>query len=314
MEPAVQAVLASNPDIIKDSIGLFACGSTLGNLLRCARGNGNPFRMLVEVVGNTVFFIRHENSPTELIPGIVGYGHTFPEAYTTSDKEVKGSDLHQHIIRYEFFGLQCLLRFEADGYLKDKVPSNSPVKAPKAAKAATLEDLTSHLQDSSVATVPSTAGEDLHVIHRGQSVPQSAVFDLKTRSFKKRATDTLAGELPRLWIRQIPNFILAYHAYGHFDDIQVQDVHHEIVKWQGENESSLRLLGVLLRTIVDFARNQSNGKVVVHYSSLGIIEFRKPSGSFGKVLSASSRKQWSPKSTKLVGHEATPVGRDSGLV
>jgi DNA-directed RNA polymerase subunit H (RpoH/RPB5) len=37
------------------------------------------FRMIVELVGQTVFLVRRENSPTERIPNVRGYGHTFPE-------------------------------------------------------------------------------------------------------------------------------------------------------------------------------------------------------------------------------------------
>lgn len=64
----------------------------------------------------------------------------------------------------------------------------------------------------------------LKVLRGGNQVPQSAVFDLKTRSIKKMDVDTIAEELPRLWISQIPNFILAYHTQGVFNDIQIHDV------------------------------------------------------------------------------------------
>ena len=61
-------------------VDIIGCGNTLNNLFRFARGDAASFRMLVEVIGNTVFFIRRENSPTEVYTGIRGYGHTFPEA------------------------------------------------------------------------------------------------------------------------------------------------------------------------------------------------------------------------------------------
>ena len=50
----------------------------MGNLLRFVRSIDKPFRFSVEVVDSTVFFVRKENQPDELIDGVRGYGHTFP--------------------------------------------------------------------------------------------------------------------------------------------------------------------------------------------------------------------------------------------
>src|SRR5437764_7357210 len=108
----------------------------MGNLLRFVRKIDKPFRFHVEVVGNTVFFIRREISPTELIPNVRGYGHTFPEAYTTWETDARGSESHQRIVMYTFGGLKCLVRFESDGYLRDLVPSNGPQKSHTSRKSA----------------------------------------------------------------------------------------------------------------------------------------------------------------------------------
>ena len=130
MQPAITTVLKTEKISKPESIDIFACGSTLGNLLRFARQQDlKPFRMIVEVIDNTVFLIRRENSPREKIQGVRGYGHTMPEAYTTWKKEVKGSISPQRIVQYEFAGLQCLVRFESDGYLPSLAPGLS-IKAP----------------------------------------------------------------------------------------------------------------------------------------------------------------------------------------
>ena len=121
LEPAVRALLKEHEDLETQEIDLFACSSTLGSLLRFVRRVDKPFRFFVEVVGNTVFFTRHENSPTQLVEGVKDYGHTFPEAYSTWDADVKGSASHQRLLKYDFAGLDCILRFECDGYIKSKV-------------------------------------------------------------------------------------------------------------------------------------------------------------------------------------------------
>jgi hypothetical protein len=41
-----------------------------------------PFRFDVDLIGDTVFFVRRENSPTGVIKDVRGYGHTFPENIT----------------------------------------------------------------------------------------------------------------------------------------------------------------------------------------------------------------------------------------
>lgn len=65
-----------------------------------------PFRFDVDLIGDTVFFVRRENSPTGVIKDVRGYGHTFPEKYYTSwEAETRGSISHQRIIQYEFGGL-----------------------------------------------------------------------------------------------------------------------------------------------------------------------------------------------------------------
>ncbi|KAK4988333.1 hypothetical protein LTR66_007345 [Elasticomyces elasticus] len=60
------------------------------------------FRFDVDAIEDTVFFVRKESSPTELIANLQGYGHTLPEAYSTWDPGVGRSCSHQRIIKYGF--------------------------------------------------------------------------------------------------------------------------------------------------------------------------------------------------------------------
>ncbi|KAJ5504067.1 hypothetical protein N7463_006941 [Penicillium fimorum] len=149
LEPMVQAILTDKPGFSMTGVDIIACNSTMGNLLRFALGHDKPFRMLVEVLGNTVFFIRRENSPTEMIPDVYGYGHTFPEAYTTWSARVGGSESHQRVMEYKFAGMQCLIRFEADGFLPDLVPDTEEIKqdpvSPK--DNITLEEVLSSMEE-----------------------------------------------------------------------------------------------------------------------------------------------------------------------
>ncbi|ROT34525.1 hypothetical protein SODALDRAFT_329776 [Sodiomyces alkalinus F11] len=273
-EPTVEAVMRMNC-IEGEKVGpidLVACGSTLGNLLRFVRGEGRQFRMLVEVVGSTVHLIRRENSPKEIIPDVHGYGHSFPEAYTEWDGDVRGSASHQRILRYEFAGLGCLVRFEGDGYLPEKSESILKKKQDQdGAKGeerstASLETISDKLATAHVASVtPQTDANSnsLQVSFRGRVVPQEAMFDLKTRSIKRDPEQVVAEELPRLWLAQIPNFILARHQFGFFNDIQIKDVREEVRAWESANADALLRFARLLHRIVDVARDREDGKMEI---------------------------------------------------
>lgn len=188
MAPVVHAIVESDPDYDFASTDLFACGSTLGNLLRFARGIDKAFRFNVEVIGETVFFVRKENDPKEVIKDVRGFGHTFPEAYITWEHSVKSSETHQRIVRYQFGGLECLVRFESDGYIRETpfVNDITPVKI-----AVKQDDVLQAFQDTAIShpSHSTTRKSDaVKIRHGGSVVTQESVFDLKTRSGKYKKT------------------------------------------------------------------------------------------------------------------------------
>jgi hypothetical protein len=266
-------------------VNIVACGSTIGNLLRFARGVDldRSFRILVEKVGETVHLIRRENSPREKIEGVRGFGHTFPEAYTTWDSAVKRSTSHQRILSYQFGGLDLMVRFEGDGYV-----SSSPVA--KTVKGHAFDEL----EGLGITESLSNGTGKLKVSDRGESVPQSSVFDLKTRSFMAREKDHLGEQLPRLWIAQVTQFLLAYHERGLFRDsnIEIKNVKADITEWQDLNQPSLKRLAALLRLIIDKAHASKDGRLEIVWSNSGSLEIRKQLSDAGDVLSEPVRKQW----------------------
>ncbi|KAJ9255513.1 hypothetical protein DTO212C5_9143 [Paecilomyces variotii] len=279
MEPMVQAILAHKPDFSLQSVDIVACGSTLEYLLRFIRGEDKSFRILVEVVGTTVFFMRRENSPDEVIPDIHGYGHTFPEAYTTWSAKVKGFESHQRVMKYDFAGMSCLVRFGADYYLPP--PTQNYSSRSSGEDPTEVEDnLLSSIERATISNVPSSGGskrdpKSLKISAGGERISQSAIFDLKTRSIRKKDEDTLDIELPRLWISQIPNFIL-------------------ITQWEEDQQASLAKFAELLNKIVSFARSSESGRFeITHEDSAAVLELRAQCADAGRVLPASVAKEWS---------------------
>ncbi|KAJ5771639.1 hypothetical protein N7520_002168 [Penicillium odoratum] len=299
LEPMIQAILVDKPDFCVRDLDIVGCGSTLGNLLRFARGKSPAFRVLIEVIGNTVFFRRRENSPKETIQNIQGFGHTFPEAYTMWGESVRKSESHQRLINFDFANMNCLVRFEADGYLPDLIPGALKARQNPLSSKSDMEpeDLLSSIQGAAISTVhPAITQKEsgpLRIFEGGRYIPQCAIFDLKTRSARKANIDTLSEEMARLWIRQIPNFVLAYHKSGKFDDIRVQDVREEMERWEECQQPGLQKFATLLEMVISFARSTEDGKLEIEHEEEGKdLNLRIPGGIFGSVLPPALADMW----------------------
>jgi hypothetical protein len=314
MEPAILAALNASPELCAErKVDVVACGSTLGNLLRFVRGQDKLFRILVEVVEGTVFFIRRENSPRELIPNVRGFGHTFPESYTTWDSDVKGSTSHQRLLSYCFGRLQFLVRFEADGYVSEANYNTSPTKAAQSASdPSSLADLLGSLDTTSISSNQKSSESRLCIKSAGKQIDQSLVFDLKTRSARKRDQDTLGEELPRLWVAQLQKFVLAYHEDGRFNDIRILNVRDKVEEWEKTQKKALSMLAALIHRIIGLVRDQPAGKLEVCHTQIGTMEIREQLPDAGDALSPAVKAMWSARS-KTKDEESDLEKGDSGL-
>lgn len=284
-----------------EAVDIVACSSSLGNLLRFIRGEEKPFRILVEKVGNTVFFIRREKSPTEKIPDVKGYGHTFPEAYTTWDRDVKSSTSHQRVLRYSLGGLQCLVRFEADGFISGDADSLT-----KRAIQHDMHEQSLLSNEASLVTafgevgvrtesLPSETPKDgLTSRQAGRHVPQHQVFDLKTRAEWKKDQDTISQELPRMWLTQLNKFIMAYHKGGIFNDVEIHNVRDQVLQWERSNSEAIAGLLSLIRRIISTAKRVEDGKFEVCHMKdrVGVLQFRRQLIDAGRALSPETRDKW----------------------
>jgi hypothetical protein len=293
MAPVVHAVVEADPECDAAGIDLFACGSTLGNLLRFARGIDKTFRFNVEVVGETVFFIRKENDPKEVIKDIRGFGHTFPEAYTTWEHSVKGSETHQRIIRYVFGGLNCLVRFESDGYLREAPAANDTTPAKT---TVNQDDLFQAFESAVISQPPSTTiskPDAVRIKYGGSAVPQQSIFDLKTRSGKHKREIDMSDIHPALWIKQVSNFIVAYHdGRGLFEDIRVQNVKNDVQAWAADNRDGIRRFATLLDMIVGIARSNASKLLEVYCPGMDRLEIRNQYGDGVHALPADLVDRW----------------------
>ncbi|KAL9034174.1 MAG: hypothetical protein Q9214_007165, partial [Letrouitia sp. 1 TL-2023] len=193
-----------------------------------------------------------------------------------------------------FAGLSCLVRFEADGYHR-YIAKEEP-QVVQAATSSEADDLASQFADLS-SKAPSTQSHStmdtsLTMIHGGKQIPRAAIFDLKTRSFLKKDQDTLGEELPRLWVSQIPNFVLAYHKSGIFDEIQVRNVTQEVESWERENQAIIRNFAFLLRKILSLVTSIEGKKLELHRRELSVLEIREQTKDVGQSLSPDIEIRW----------------------
>lgn len=291
------SIMKMHPSSPKD-LELFACGSTLGNLLRFVDGSDQPFRILVNVVDNVVHLIRREKSPLETVVGIQGFGHTFPEANTTWDDEVRDSTSHQRILRYRLDGINTLIRYEADGYLPpaSDARSSKPESKPKAQHHDKAPDDADILLDGLKVTtkVWKKTAEHRQLVIRsgGEVVPQDRVFDLKTRTHKRKNDDILGGELHRLWLRQMEHFVLGFHQYSVFQDVTVHDIKDKLLEWERSHQRLISSLSSLLRIIMRKARGREDGRLEVVYAGSGPLEIREQLADAGEMLSDKTLGEW----------------------
>lgn len=270
MEPAVHSIYELNHDFNTSKIDVLGCGNTFGSLLSFARNEERTFRLAVERIGETIFLVRKTNTQKELIDDVRGYGHSFPEAYTVLEPGVQGSISHQRIISYDFAGLQCMIRTECDGYLSDKSSAIDSISHKNGdnknnIKITSSDDINSERAQSLTTTLSSLTiahqSDKLILRKAGNSIHQRAIFDLKTRSIKRKGNIDMSEFLPRLWANQTPNFILAWHRSGNFDEIEIKDVRDDISNWEIANTKALAKFRSILKELIEFSKNQSHFEV-----------------------------------------------------
>lgn len=282
LEPSIRSVFAMQPDFDMQALDLVGCGSTLGNLLRFSGSISKPFRFDVDVVGETVFFIRKEKSAREMITDLRGYGHTFPEAYTTWDAEVRKSCSHQRLIQYSFGGLRFLVRSETDGYVKEKPGVKPRLGTSEPTSVVSLEEVEAAVQDMCKDKSRGSADNALQLVAAGTRVAQDQIFDIKTRS--SRNILDMSEIFPRLWVNQTSNFLIAYNTFGVFEDPQIKNVRQDVLNWQKDKSALLARYHGLIQRIIQVARNSPDQQLEVRWDSQGPLCIYKQVGNDKRVL------------------------------
>jgi hypothetical protein len=94
---------------------------------------------------------------------------------------ISGSGSYPRLIEYDFTDINCLVQFEADGYLPNSVPG--------------LKTMENHDPETENEQVEGLLTSLKGMIASCQHIPQSAVFGPKARSSKRIPVDNLGDEL-----------------------------------------------------------------------------------------------------------------------
>lgn len=318
LEPAVVATLTSQADIARH-IDIVACNKTFEYLLSFMRSADKTFRMLVELIDGTVFFVRRENTATERLSNVRGYGHSFPEAYTTWDAEVKASITHKRVIAYQFGDLRFLVRTQGDGYLPEEFAQHKEIREAPAPADLDLKEEVDTLSNALAASrvtsnMPVKGRAQLQVVYAGDLVRQDRIFDLKTRSVRRKEEvafeDTFGNHLPNLWATQISNFILAYHEHGLFKEISVRNVESDVKKWERDNVELLSRFAALIHHIVELIKSRPDAKLELRHIVPGELEVREQLGDAGDALSKPVREMWGRAKSQGISESLAALGGD----
>ncbi|KAI7268034.1 hypothetical protein KC345_g7738 [Hortaea werneckii] len=202
------------------------------------------------------------------------------------------------MVAYTFCGKRYIIRSESDGYLPEKLGGDGPTDV--------SIDLTSPIV---------SAADWLSIRNAGTIIPQSAIFDLKTRSIKRRNEEHLEEQLGRLWANRTPNFVIAFHDRGLFSDIRKLDVQAKVDKWESEHTTELRLLGRVVEQIVKCCAASPDGRCEVVSGEIGELQLREVGGQFPRALPQDLRSLWtqgdSPISSSLHVADAEADAQES---
>lgn len=273
LEPLFRSLYVSEPTFDITAIDVVTDRNNVRKLLgfvnsRWSGYKREDFTIHVEVTKNTAILSREETKVVEYIGAneFKGYGHSFEKKYTT--RQVSRSTGHHRIVKYNFGGLEFILRHETDGYVE--VASAQSNQQPNGNQAVDVDDLSSVLGSLSLSTkstepeITRPEGSKLTIRKEGRLIPLPSTLEIKTRV----AHRPLAFEdvVSQLWVSQTPKLVRAYHTKGVFVDPVVENVTVQIKAWETQNQKDLRKLAGLITKIREVTK-ENGGKAVLKYEA-----------------------------------------------
>lgn len=243
-----------HPDFDMKPIGLTTDRNSLRKLLRFVSGKvPENWRIDVDIIEDTMFFTRWEESKFQIIAGRFqsGYGHEFEKAFLRYDSKLQESSGHHRIVRYNLGGVECLVRFEVDGYVGNGFGDDDEL-------TQALSGLQVQSPENLFALNPAS---EVKVIQRGRLVNNQTILELKSRS----STNIKMNEIiPQLWISQTHNLFVGRHKEG-LVEAEPERFHmdEKFPNWEVANQEHLRTLVTLITEIRNVAKGIKGGQCML---------------------------------------------------
>lgn len=259
-----------NPTVRFDEIDVLTNRNSLRKFFDFCKGRAQKsFRVNLHLVNDTLIIARCEKWTTELLLGSEdsGFGHNFEEAVTRLPRGLENSSGHHRVLRYDFGGLNCAVRFEVDASYDDPdAIRKSELHVPKAEscgeKAACLPTAFSAMGTDKTGS--GSTGGSAATISRGSGTDQASVAELKSR--KDHSSKPKPNWLPQLWFGRTRYLIAGHHENGTFDEVHVHDLREQLEAWEKVevNQEALQKMAVLLSRLRNIVRaNEAKSCVVI---------------------------------------------------
>lgn len=259
-----------NPTVRFDEIDVLTNRNSLRKFFDFCKGRTQKsFRVNLHLVNDTLIIERCEKWTTELLLSSEdsGFGHNFEEAVTRLPRGLENSSGHHRVLRYDFGGLNCAVRFEVDASYDDPdTIRKSELHVPKAEscgeKVASLSTAVSAMGIDKTGS--GSTGGSATTISRGAGTDQASVVELKSR--KGHRTTPKPDWLPQLWFGRTRCLIVGRHDNGTFNEVRVHDLGEQLEAWEkvDVNQEALQKMAVLLSRLRDIVRaNEAKSCVLI---------------------------------------------------
>jgi hypothetical protein len=240
-------------------IALATDRNSLRKLLQFASGKvTKSWRIDVDVVEDTMFFTRWEENQVQIITGArdSGYGHEFEKAFLSFDSNLQESSGHHRIVHYNLGGIDCLVRFEVDGYVDDGLDPDNPTSI-----VNELGQAFSSLQvQNSTNAFASLPADEVKVIERGRLVDDNTILELKSRSAGLKMQEIV----PQAWISQTRNVFVGRHKEGLVEnEPQRLNMGEHFPAWESKNQEHLRTLVGFISEIKEVVKRAKGAKCML---------------------------------------------------
>ncbi|KAH7016982.1 hypothetical protein EDB80DRAFT_703938 [Ilyonectria destructans] len=270
-EVVFRAMEVMNPDYRFDDVDVLIDRNSLRKLLDFVRGNySNMFRINMFIVHNTLVVEMWEAMTKMISQGSqnTGWGHNFEKAITRPGPGMEDHAEHGRVLRYDFGGLRCAVRFEVDASYGDSgaeapgegqsSPGNTVMEAND------LSEALGTLKIQEPPTDPKVKGlSQIRVISRGSGIPHIAAAEIKSMKCLKSP----GLMMPQLWFGRTQNLIRGVHSEGVFHNIQISSVEEDLRRWEAEdqNQIPLRKVAALLSQLRDIVKKSKQRACVAVY-------------------------------------------------